>query len=120
MSKIVFICHPVRGDVKKNVESAVKIMKEVHTMDLLPLAPYLESLYYLDDKIENERDLGMRVGFEIIRKGFFDELWVCGPRISEGMEMEIKICLERGIPIVCYNPALEKDFERIKQNYEKV
>ena len=119
MAKIVFISHPVRGDIKKNVESAIQIMKAVHTKDILPLAPYLESMYYLDPGNSEDNDKGMEVDFEILRKRFVDELWLCGPRISEGMRTEIQICLEKGIPVVCYNPELTEDLEKIKSKFEK-
>lgn len=119
MAKIVFISHPVRGNVKENIESAIKVLKAVHTKDILPLAPYIESVQYLDPGNIEDNDKGLELDLEILRKGYVDELWLCGPRISDGMKQEIEICLGNGIPIVCHNPGLKEEFERIKSEWEK-
>ena len=49
----------------------------------------------------------------IFEKKIIDELWLAGPAISKGMEEEIKLSLEKGIPVKCHNPNLEPELKRI-------
>lgn len=84
----VFIAHPVRGDIESNLKSATSWVRWAATeMNVCPLAPYLYLCQALDDDSEVERSLGRRLGLESLKTA--DELWVCGPTITEGMQKEI-------------------------------
>ena len=100
MAKTVFIAHPISGDIRGNVAKVLKICAEVHTKDVIPVAPYLVSLQYLDDTVTEDRDLGMEANHECFRRGYVDELWLFGDRISIGMKKEILLAKEIGIPII--------------------
>lgn len=100
MAKTVFIGHPIRGDVRGNVEKVLKICAEVHTKDIIPVAPYLVSLQYLDDGILEDRELGVEANHECFRRDYVDELWLFGDRISTGMWEEIRLAKEMNIPII--------------------
>ncbi len=62
--------------------------------------PYLSDLYCLDDNIPQERNRGLKNGLFMLKKGFIDEIWLYGNRISNGMRSEINICKQVGIKIV--------------------
>ena len=109
MPKLVYIAHPLSGDVAKNVQAILNILKEVHTEEVIPLAHYLVSLKYLDDGVQKERALGIAHNKEFFTRNIIDELWLCGPRISPGMQEEVKLCLKRGIPIKCHNKELQPE-----------
>lgn len=83
MSKTVFIGHPIDGDVTGNVEKVLKICQFVHTKDIIPVAPYLVSLQYLDDGVVEDRKLGMEANHECFRRRYIDELWLFGDHISQ-------------------------------------
>ena len=53
--KTVFVGHPIAGDVAGNVGKVVAICKEIHTKDIIPVAPYLGLLQYLDDEVVEDR-----------------------------------------------------------------
>jgi len=113
MSTLVYIAHQVGGDVEGNVRRILDICHDVHKADddIIPFTPYLSALQYLDDAIPEERELGMLANVEHFRRRTMDEMWLCGPRISNGMSEEIKLALQYDIPIKCYNPTLESDLE---------
>lgn len=113
MPKIVYIAHQIAGNVDENVRNVLRICSNVHTKDVVPLAPYLVAVQYLNDHLEEHRELGVAANREHFRRKVMDETWVCGPRISQGMKEEIRLSLEYGVPIRCHNPALQPELQRI-------
>ena len=110
--KTVFIGHPISGDIKGNVEKVLKICSELHTKDIIPVAPYLISLQYLDDKIVEDRELGMEANHECFHRRYVDELWLFGDRISDGMKKEILLAKEMNMPIIPKTEGTKRDLER--------
>jgi hypothetical protein len=119
MPKIVYIAHPISGDIKNNIKKIVAILKDVHTEKVIPFAPYIVQLKYLNDNIINERELGINVNRELFSRKFIDEIWFCGGKISPGMQMEVKFGLEYGIPMSCYNPELEEELKKLIEEYKE-
>jgi len=70
--KLVYICSPYAGDIENNVEFAKATVTE-------------------------ERRSGMRMGLRVMSS--CEELWVCGDKISSGIEQEISEAKRMGIPI---------------------
>lgn len=99
MPKLVYICHPISGDLEKNIAAVLAICKKVHSKDIIPFAPYLVSVQYLDDNLIQDRELGVAASLETLKRGLIDELWVFGDTISDGMREEIKLAEEKGIPV---------------------
>ncbi|MFC1613387.1 DUF4406 domain-containing protein [Patescibacteria group bacterium] len=98
--KTVFISHPISGDVAENVKKVLDICRNVHNENIIPVAPYLVSLQYLDDNVNEDRELGIDANLECFRRGYIDELWLFGDHISKGMKQEIKIAIELKIPVI--------------------
>lgn len=101
--KVVYIAHPIGGDVENNIKKVIAICREVNLTepDVIPFVPYLSDLYALDDANPIERERGMKNGLSLLKKGFIDEIWLYGDRISKGMRAEINLCLEVGIKVIC-------------------
>ncbi len=119
MAKLIYVAHQIAGNVDENVRDVLRICREIHTQDIIPLAPYLVAVQYLDDHLEEERELGIAANEEHFRRRVMDETWICGPKISNGMKGEIRLSLEYGIPIKCYNPELQPEFEQLVEQYKK-
>ena len=98
--KVVFIGHPVSGDVEGNIKKILGICKKIHNKNIIPCVPYLVSLQYLNDDIVEDRELGISANLECFHRNYIDELWLFGDRISSGMKQEIKLALKMNIPIV--------------------
>ncbi len=113
MAKTVFIGHPIGGDIRANVAKVLKICEEVHTKDIIPVAPYLISLQYLNDEVTEDRELGMEANHESFRRRYVDELWLFGDKISNGMRGEVLLARELNIPIVAKTEGTKRDLENM-------
>lgn len=104
--KTVFIAHPISGDIKGNVARVLAICEKIHSKEIIPVAPYLVSLQYLDDEIIEDRELGILANLECFRREYIDELWLYGDKISKGMKQEIKLARKLRIPIKAKTNAM--------------
>jgi hypothetical protein len=111
--KTVFIAHPVAGDIAENVRKALQICGQAHKDGYVPVAPYIISVQYLDDAVEEDRRLGMDANIACFERRFIDELWLFGDRISAGMKEEIALALDLNIPIVAKTEATKKELEEL-------
>lgn len=125
--RIGYVAHQISGDVAGNVQSVLGILEEIRLnkegneewKSIIPIAPYIVPLLYLDDDDPEQRELGIEENNYYFRRGFFDELILAGPRISEGMEEEIKLAVEYEIPISCYNTRLQDELDAILTKLEE-
>jgi hypothetical protein len=108
--KTVFIGHPISGDIKSNMKKVLKICADIHTKDIIPVAPYLISLEYLNDEVVEDRELGMEANHECFHRKYVDELWLFGDRVSSGMMREIELAREMDIPIIPKTEGTRRDF----------
>ena len=115
MGRVVYIAHPVSGDVDGNIKSILKICNDIHKADndIVPFAPYLVSLKYLDNDVVEEREMGVQVNIEFFERRTMQEVWLCGSSISPGMVQEIKLAKQFNIPIICYNEDLQESFDNL-------
>lgn len=72
----------------------------------MPFAPHILFTQFLDDGIQEERGLGLKLGLDMLKH--CQELWVFGERISEGMAAEIKLAKRLGVPIQYYSAKCER------------
>lgn len=92
--KIVYICHPFRGDITGN-QLKVKHICEAIKNECVPLAPHLLLPHYLNEK--TERKLALGHGLVLLRAS--DEVWIVSERISDGMKSEIEEARRLRIPV---------------------
>lgn len=97
--KIVYICHPISGDVEGNVEKIKKIIRHINmtTPDVVPFAPYLGDILAMNDAVPSERARGIKNDKVFFERKIIDELWVCSNTITSGMDAEIKLAEKLGI-----------------------
>src|ERR1017187_2523970 len=100
--KVVYIAHPISGDIKGNLEKIRLIVREINLTepDIVPFAPYWLDCFALDDNIPAERERGIKNDHELFNRKFIDELRLYGTRISNGMRAEILLAWELGIKVV--------------------
>ena len=94
--KIVYICSPLRFNYERNKIKANLYQRYAYEKGCLPLAPHIIFPQFLDDENKSERRAGMDMGLQLLE--LCDELWVFGPRISEGMKAEIELARKLGKP----------------------
>jgi hypothetical protein len=117
--QMIYIAHPVGGDVSENLRRIVEICSKVHSSQIIPLVPYYIALQYLDDSKPDDRIIGFAQNKLYFTRRIIDEVWLCGPRISSGMHEEIIWALENEIPVKCHNPALRSELAAILKEARK-
>jgi len=100
--KIVYIAHPTGGDVTANLEKIIAIVRKINLEqpEIVPLVPYFVDCIALDDDNPAQRAKGLSNGKAVLRSGAFDEIWLYGDRISDGMWGEIDVCHGQFIKVV--------------------
>jgi len=96
-NKLVYICSPYAGEVRKNVEFAKAACRYAMEQNCTPVAVHLLYPQFLDDSDSVQREAGLCMGHRVLEA--CDELWLCGSRISTGMAMELKKAKKLGIPV---------------------
>ncbi|AEY67570.1 DUF4406 domain-containing protein [Clostridium sp. BNL1100] len=95
--KLVYICSLYAGNIQENIKFARAACRHAIEKNCAPIAVHLLYPQLLDDAIPAEREHGIRMGLWVL--AVCDELWVCGERISQGMNYEIEEAKRLGIPI---------------------
>lgn len=108
--KLVYIASPYRGDVDHNTSKAKEYCRFAVSQGAIPLAPHIYFTQFLDDNIPEERELGLRMGLEIMEQ--CEEIWVMGDRISEGMAAEIEAAKRLRMRIQYYTEEWQREFTR--------
>lgn len=99
--KVAYIAHPISGDSDGNIQKILKIVRYInrHSCDYVPFAPYIVDCLALDDSIQEERERGIENDIALFNKGFIDEVWLYGDRISTGMSREIELAHKLNISV---------------------
>lgn len=102
-AKIVYISHPIIEIIKKGSTSVVSqtatknnlrlirsICRDIHTTEIIPIAPCLSSFQYLDYNNFKELCFSIEVNHIFFKKKFMSEIWLFGNRIAPVMKQEIQ------------------------------
>ena len=95
MMKKVYICSPLGGNVRENLERVKRYTKYALMCGTAPVVPHFYALC-LDDNKPREREIGIAAGLSLL--WFCDEMWIFGNTVSEGMRGEIRLCKRLYIP----------------------
>lgn len=95
--KIVYIASPYAGDVEGNVAFAKAACRLAMEQGDTPVAAHLLYPQMLDDAVPEQRELGLRMGLRLLEA--CGELWLCGSRVSGGMQEELEAAWRHGIPV---------------------
>lgn len=114
--KIIYIAHPIGGDVQDNLRRIAIIARQMNLTepDCVPFAPYFLDCVALRDATSSERKRGIKNDIAIFRKSFIDEVRLYGDRISPGMRAEILLARQLGIAVVAVTEETKKDLAELK------
>lgn len=133
VKRIGYVAHQIHGDAAGNIQSVLGILEEIRLNtegrgeweSIIPIAPYLVALLYLDDDDPEQRALGIEENNYYLGRGFIDVLILAGPTISQGMYDEIEKVVEYNrqapghtIDIMCHNLELQPELDRILEEIE--
>ena len=110
-SRLVYIASPYVGDVERNVAFTKEACRYAAAQGCTPVAVHLLYPQFLDDRVPQEREAGLRMGRRVL--AVCDEFWLCGERMSAGMRAEKAEAERLGIPIrqvpsSCIVPIMEQ------------
>ena len=107
--KIVYIAHPISGNIKGNLKKIQAIARKINLTepDCVPFAHYFLDCHCLNDDVPEERARGIKNDIALMEAGFIDEIRLYGDKISKGMKAEIELGKSLGIPIISMNPLTE-------------
>lgn len=110
--KIIYIAHPISGDIEGNLYKIRKIVREIclTNADVVPFVPYYVDIVSLDDNNPIERQRGIENDKEIFQRGIIDEVWIYGDKISNGMKAEIQLAYSLNIPVIFKSEELLQHF----------
>ncbi len=91
--KLVYISSPYRGDIEGNIKRVHRIANIYYDMGYIPIVPHFFTGFLEPDQFEE----GMEICLAVLKR--VDELHYFG-QPTEGMQMEIELARELGIPIV--------------------
>jgi len=102
--KVVYIAHPISGDVENNLLKLKDISFKINKTekDIVPFIPYFVDCSTLDDSIKSEREKGIANSLVFFERGIIDEVRLYGSNISNGMKEEINLANKYRIPIKDY------------------
>ena len=94
--KIVYIAHPLRGNVQQNVKKVTAICKDIADEGkVIPLSP-IHAFGFMS--ADGDQTQVMQYCLSLLSKA--SELWVFGKwQWSEGCRMEVDFALKSNIPI---------------------
>lgn len=118
--KIVYIAHPLSGDIKSNLAKVKDIIRFINLTEpnIVPFAHYFVDCHALDDTVQEERERGIKNDTALLNAGFIDELWLYGDRISRGMWNEIVLAEQLMIPVIPQTESTKYEFEMNKHLYK--
>jgi hypothetical protein len=73
-NKLVYICSPYAGEVRKNVEFAKAACRYAMEQNCTPVAVHLLYPQFLDDHDPVQREAGLSMGHRVLEA--CDELWL--------------------------------------------
>lgn len=104
-NKIVYIAHPLSGDIYGNISKILKIVRDINIKEInvVPFVPYLADILALNDAKTEERNRGISNNLAYFQSGIVQELRVYGDFISKGVAEEIAISRKMNIPVIYFN-----------------
>jgi hypothetical protein len=110
--KIVYIAHPIGGDVASNMKKVLDIVRKINLeeKDIMPFAPYIVDVLAMNDNNPEEREIGLRNCYTVFNSNFVDELWLYGPQLTAGMKAEVDLALDKLMPVYVKDPEMDLPF----------
>lgn len=104
--KLIFVCSPYRGNVEYNTSRAKGYCRFVQSKGYAPYAPHLHNTQFLDESIHEEREAGIMLGMQLLKRS--DEMWLFGNRLTDGMEAELMKAQRMKIPVRYFSDRCEE------------
>ena len=103
--KLVYVCSPLRAPsndgIIRNMEAAADYSNRISSLiGCRAVAPHSFLPKYFDDNVPAERQVCLDFGLSVLK--LCAAMFICGNSISSGMQGEINLAKELGIPIFVF------------------
>lgn len=95
--KIIFVSTPYTGDIEANITFARQACYYAICQGHTPIAPHLIYPGIIPDDDPAWRQVGIDMGCDFL--AICDEIWLCGPCVSTGMQIELDLAEDLGLPV---------------------
>jgi hypothetical protein len=108
--QVVFICHPIAGDIEGNLAKICDIIRDINLNepDVIPFVPYFADVVALNDNDPKERQRGIQNCNAIIATGIIKECRVYGKFITKGIFDELQRFSLMDVPIIGMNDVIKE------------
>jgi len=103
---LVFICSPFSGDTDRNTARTQRYCRFAYAQGTVPFAPHLHNTQFLEEDIPEEREAGIALGLEAMKR--VDEVWLFGNELTEGMKSELRSAHQMKIPVRYFTDKYEE------------
>lgn len=100
----LYVCTPYSGDIERNIQRTKAVCSVLSNLGYLPIAPHLFYTQFLNDRISEERKIGMECGLQQLHDAM--AIVVVGDdegKISRGMIQEIVFASYQQIQIIHFS-----------------
>jgi len=104
--QLVFICSPFSGDIKRNTKKAAGYCRFAYSKGFVPYAPHLHNPNFLFEDIPEEREAGIALGIEILKR--CNQLWLFGDKLTGGMRLELEAAQQMKIQVRYFTDKCEE------------
>lgn len=112
--KLIYVAHPLGAEVDRE-ENRSKASRWVAFVGELGYAPVADWIILSGQWDETHRHRGLAIDFALIQR--CDEVWLFGPRVSPGMQLEKEYAQTHGIITRNFT---DKTPEAIRMHLEKI
>lgn len=113
MPKVVFIAHPISGDIETDLRRVAAICRAVHTHDQIPIFPSSVWRQHVD-KGKDAQALIDGVDLEYFKQRIIDEAWFYGNYMSDEMKKEALVAHQCGITLVGKSAATRQALKEMR------
>lgn len=111
--RLVYICAPLRGDVKKNIEFARKKAQEIFQEGDIPICPHLMFPPIADLENPEQDQAAREMGLRLVET--CQQVHVYGPEWTDGMWTEIWRAMDLGIEVWTDQKTIGRTPKRTRQ-----
>jgi hypothetical protein len=111
--KNVMIAHPLFGkEEDANIIKILKICAEVHSENIIPIAPFITTMAYLDEQFLVEKKVVEKLLFRYFQKRFVDEVWVFVDRLTKDVLTIVRQEFRFSVPVIAMSPQVKRFFSK--------
>jgi hypothetical protein len=117
VAKTVFVAHEISGDIAGNIKKVIAICRVLHLKGIIPIFPSFIWRQYFTGITPEEKVLIGKVNEEYFGREMIDEVWIYGPRLSDGIKEEIRLAVKNGVTVIAKSVQLKEKLKEYAMSF---